>query len=73
MAKIPEYLHFHTVVTAKGTEVELQDMSDHDFVEVVRCGDCINWNGNDCITIYGLFAPKPNDFCARGERRKPND
>ena len=44
-----------------------------DAVEVVRCGECINWTGNDCFTIYGLFAPKPNDYCARGERREPND
>lgn len=66
MAKMPEYFHFRTVVKAKGTEVELHDVSDHDFVEVVRCKDCINWNGNDCITMHGLFAPKPNDYCSRG-------
>ena len=40
-----------------------------DVVEVVRCADCINWNGNDCITIFGLSAPGPNDYCSRGERR----
>lgn len=67
MAKMPEYLHFRTTVKAKGTDVELYDVSDHDFVEVVRCRDCINWNGNDCITMYGMFAPKPNDYCSRGE------
>lgn len=39
-----------------------------DVVEVVRCKDCINWNGNDCITIYGLFAPRPDDYCSRGEK-----
>lgn len=37
--------------------------------EVVRCIDCINWNGNDCITMHGLSAPRPNDYCSRGERR----
>lgn len=39
-----------------------------DVVEVVRCKDCINWNGNDCITMYGLFAPRPDDYCSRGEK-----
>ncbi len=36
--------------------------------ELVRCKDCINWNGNDCITMYGLFSPRPNDYCSRGEK-----
>ncbi len=39
-----------------------------DVVEVVRCMDCINWNGNDCITIFGLYAPRPDDYCSRGEK-----
>lgn len=45
-----------------------------DVVKVVRCKDCINWNGNNCITMYGLASPKPNDFCARGQKLEvPND
>ena len=36
--------------------------------ELVRCKDCINWNGNDCITIFGLYAPRPDDYCSRGEK-----
>lgn len=39
-----------------------------DVVEVVRCKDCINWNGNDCITMFGLYAPRPDDYCSRGEK-----
>lgn len=39
-----------------------------DVVEVVRYKDCINWNGIDCITMYGLYAPRPNDYCSRGEK-----
>lgn len=39
-----------------------------DVVEVVRCKDCINWNGNDCITMHGLSAPRPDDYCSRGEK-----
>ena len=41
-----------------------------DVVEVVRCKDCINWNGNDCITIHGLSAPRPDDYCSRGEKNR---
>lgn len=39
-----------------------------DVVEVVRCIDCVNWNGNTCINMGGLFSPRPNDYCSRGER-----
>lgn len=39
-----------------------------DVRSVVRCKDCINWNGNDCITIFGLYAPRPDDYCSRGEK-----
>lgn len=48
------------------------DLPATDVVEVVRCMDCINWNGNDCLTMYGLFAAKPNNYCSRGVRRDPN-
>lgn len=46
----------------------IDDIPAADVVEVVRCKDCINWNGNDCITMYGLYAPMPNDYCSRGEK-----
>jgi hypothetical protein len=47
---------------------QMLDIPAADVVEVVRCKDCINWNGNDCITMYGLSAPRPNDYCSRGEK-----
>ena len=37
-----------------------------DVVEVVRCRDCINWDGNECITMYGMVCTLPNDYCSRG-------
>lgn len=37
-----------------------------DVVEVVRCRECRDWDGNRCTSIYGLFAAKPNDYCSRG-------
>jgi hypothetical protein len=71
MAELPKYFYFRiTPVTNKGvlTQIMVDDASNADVVEVVRCKDCINWNGNNCITMYGLFAPNPNDYCSRGER-----
>lgn len=46
----------------------ISDIPSADVVEVVRCKDCINWNGNYCITMHGLSAPKPDDYCSRGEK-----
>ena len=38
MAKLPEFFHFR--VLSGLTEIGIQDVSDRDFVEVVRCRDC---------------------------------
>lgn len=46
----------------------ISDIPSADVVQVVRCKDCINWNGNDCITMHGLSAPRPDDYCSRGEK-----
>lgn len=46
----------------------IRPISSADVVEVVRCKDCINWNWNNCITVYGLYAPRPDDYCSRGEK-----
>ena len=48
--------------------IRIRGLPAADVVEVVRCKDCINWNGNDCVTLYGLYAPRPNDYCSRGEK-----
>lgn len=41
----------------------------------VRCKDCIHFHMmedgyHDCINIYGIDFPQPDDFCSYGERRK---
>lgn len=41
MAKLPEFFHFQ--VRSGLTKIEIQDVSDKDFVEVVRCLYCINY------------------------------
>ena len=38
--KIPKYYYFRVRVINKGTGVEVEDASDTDVVEVVRCKDC---------------------------------
>ena len=47
MAKIPKYFYFR--VHVKKTSIELEDASDADVVEVVRCKDCkhsTEWYGD---------------------------
>lgn len=73
MAKLPKYFYFRvTPVTNKGalTQVMVEDASDVDVVEVVRCIDCINWDGNRCISLLALVVSNPNAYCSLGERRK---
>jgi hypothetical protein len=40
MAKLPKYFYFRLHSLKHGTEVEIEDASDVDVVEVVRCKDC---------------------------------
>ena len=71
--KIPKYFYFR-VVSEHGTKVRIEDASDKDVVEVVRCKDC-----KHCeypvpnITKHGcrLFdrCVKADWFCADAERR----
>ena len=60
-------------IETTGAINEIREIPAADVVKVVRCKDCINWNGNNCITMYGLASPKPNDFCARGEELEVPD
>jgi hypothetical protein len=41
--KTPKYFYFRVNVINKGTGIELEDASDVDVVEVVRCKDCKHW------------------------------
>lgn len=40
-----------------------------DAVEVVRCKDCVHYDGEGCLLTYGEFEPNSMDFCSYGERR----
>lgn len=46
----------------------IKELPALDVEEVVHCKDCINWNGNYCITFHGLSGALPNDYCSRGRR-----
>lgn len=40
MTKLPKYFYFRLHSMKHGTEVEIEDASHVDVVEVVRCKDC---------------------------------
>ena len=41
--KMPEYFYFRVKTVKHGTAIEVEDASDADVVEVVRCKDCKHW------------------------------
>ena len=77
MSKLPKYFHFR--VLERITKIGIQDVSDHDFVEVVRCRACKHSDtfSSDCteatfplkclsIRYGGVY---PDWFCEHGEKR----
>ena len=73
---LPKFLHFQTHLKYTGDqniEVQLEDVTGHDFVEVVRCEDCKHYNPEAtewrCDIVNGLVEPYDDDFCSYGERR----
>ena len=73
--RIPKYYYFRVRVINKGTGVEVEDASDVDVVEVVRCKDCIHYWKNkpsDDVPVC-LASPKDDAFCSEGERREDAD
>lgn len=74
--ELPKYFYFRVRPRNMGTEIDLQDASDVDVVEVVRCKDCkwykrrFPWNAASTECSY-LEAPMDdNDYCSWGERRE---
>ena len=77
--EIPKYFYYRVRVINKGTGVEIEDASDVDVVEVVRCKDCKYYlNSNEkCglvdtrLRFYETDKVWTEDsFCAWGERRE---
>ena len=73
MAELPKYFHFH--VLTDWLKVELRDVSDHDFAEVVRCHDCLMWKKDTYGGVCDRYGVRTtNDwFCAGGEKREVDD
>lgn len=77
--EIPKYFYYRVRVINKGTGVEIEDASDVDVVEVVRCKDCKFYlNSNEkCglidtrLHFYETDKVWTEDcFCSWGERRE---
>lgn len=75
MADFPIYCHtmYDTVMNENGKlHLTCTDVSDHDFVEVVRCKECIHNNSNDPICPIPWVKRMLDSFCSFGERRADN-
>lgn len=70
MANVPKYFYFR--VHANKTSIEIEDASDADVVEVVRCKDCKWFNKIGCAIKIVDESDKPHedDFCSFAERKK---
>lgn len=81
MADFPIYCHvrYDTELNKNGKpEIVCKDVSDHDFVEVVRCKDCTYFNHVKCqeeraglcehFDTYMYIS----DYCSDGYRRDDN-
>lgn len=71
-------VNMNEVDTSDCTDVEdilsavityLSELPNVDAVPVVRCKDCVHYNGEGCLNTHGEFEPEPTFFCAYGERK----
>ena len=65
---LPKYFYFRVNPINHGTGVELEDASNVDVAEVMRCKDCAHYDGQWCY--WNGHYLKDNDFCRRAERIK---
>lgn len=69
----PKYFYFRVKPNRNGTVIEMEDASDVDVVEVVRCGECWKRDKEDYCPLVSdsYYLPNlPDDwFCADGKRR----
>lgn len=83
--KIPEYFYFRVKSDPNGLTLTLEDASDADVVEVVRCKDCEYFDTDAWRTVDGVplivahnicrnwaggCMTEPNGYCSFGTRRK---
>lgn len=84
--KLPKYFYFRVTEKHHGTEIEVEDASNEDVVEVVRCRDCKHYLRNKIYVVDGMplmgnqvcekwgdgCRTDENGFCFMGERREAN-
>ena len=69
MAKLPKFFHFQ--VLSGLTEIAIQDVSDRDFVEVVRCWSCRSYNKPRLgFCEMHLVRMHGDDYCSYGKQRE---
>ena len=80
--KPPKYFYFRVFCVNHGTTLEIEDASDTDVAEVVRCRDC-KWYRESAVLYPQRFCFRlkdrngkrvgynfaDNDFCSHGELR----
>ena len=77
--KMPEYFYFRVKAVKHGTAIEVENASDADVVEVVRCEDCKYAEYIDdvqtlwCTECGQGRTVAPYDFCSYAERREVNN
>ena len=73
--KVPKYFYFRVKTVNHGTALALEDASDVDVVEVVRCKDCI-YSGTPDENKWrlchhdGAQWNEENHYCGYAERRE---
>ena len=78
MAEFPIYSHirYDAVPNEDGNlRLAFTDVSTNDWVEVVRCKDCVHLDPDtgDCRNPFGIERPRPDNFCCNGRRRSNSD
>ena len=74
--KLPKYFYFKVYADLKGLKIE--DHSDQDVVEIIRCKQCkyYDWGFNEAGELfYKCIGPHygsttPFDYCSHAERRE---
>ena len=77
--KVPKYFYFRVKPVNHGTALDIENASDVDVVEVVRCKDCKHYQYADNRAFgfpvrrcewTGFEDVDEDDFCSRAERRE---
>lgn len=45
------------------------DQMTVDATPVIRCSECMYYDGRDCDHSQGMVEPEADSFCSKGERR----